>query len=62
MKTIVTFCPHCFHQIGNEYPQLGGNYEVIHHSTYIERLLPDVYCMTVVARSTEQRLRAALLR
>ncbi|HWJ23968.1 MAG TPA: (Fe-S)-binding protein [Gemmatimonadaceae bacterium] len=39
VKTIVTFCPHCFHQIGNEFPQLGGNYEVIHHSTYIERLL-----------------------
>lgn len=39
VKTVVTFCPHCFHQIGNEYPQLGGNYEVIHHSTYIERLL-----------------------
>jgi len=37
--TIVTTCPHCFHQIGNEYPDLGGNYEVIHHSTYIERLL-----------------------
>ena len=41
VKTIVTSCPHCFHQIGNEYPQLGGNYEVIHHSTYIERLLRD---------------------
>jgi Fe-S oxidoreductase/nitrate reductase gamma subunit len=39
VKTVVTFCPHCFHQIGNEFPQLGGNYEVIHHSTYIERLL-----------------------
>ena len=39
--TIITSCPHCFHQIGNEYPQLGGNYEVIHHSTYIERLLAD---------------------
>jgi Fe-S oxidoreductase len=39
VTTIVTTCPHCFHQIGNEYPQLGGNYEVIHHSTYIERLL-----------------------
>jgi Fe-S oxidoreductase/nitrate reductase gamma subunit len=39
VKTIVTFCPHCFHQIGNEFPQLGGNYEVIHHSTYIEQLL-----------------------
>jgi Fe-S oxidoreductase/uncharacterized membrane protein len=41
IKTVVTFCPHCFHQIGNEYPQLGGDYEVIHHSTYIERLLAD---------------------
>jgi len=39
VTTIVTTCPHCFHQIGNEYPQLGGHYEVIHHSTYIERLL-----------------------
>src|SRR5690606_31761308 len=41
VKTVVTICPHCFHQIGNEYPQLGGNYEVIHHSTYIERLLDE---------------------
>lgn len=41
VTTIVTTCPHCFHQIGNEYPQLGGNYEVIHHSTYIERLLQE---------------------
>ena len=41
VETVVTFCPHCFHQIGNEFPQLGGNYEVIHHSTYIERLLQE---------------------
>jgi Fe-S oxidoreductase/nitrate reductase gamma subunit len=41
VKTVVTICPHCFHQIGNEYPQLGGHYEVIHHSTYIERLLEE---------------------
>ena len=41
VTTIVTHCPHCFHQMGNEFPQLGGNYEVIHHSTYIERLLQD---------------------
>jgi len=41
VRTVVTSCPHCFHQIGNEYPQLGGNYEVIHHSTYIERLLQE---------------------
>jgi Fe-S oxidoreductase len=41
VKTVVTICPHCFHQIGNEYPQLGGHYEVIHHSVYIERLLAE---------------------
>ena len=41
VTAIVTHCPHCFHQMGNEFPQLGGNYEVIHHSTYIERLLQE---------------------
>jgi len=41
VTTIVTSCPHCFHQLGNEFPQLGGNYEVIHHTTFIERLLED---------------------
>ena len=41
VTTIVTHCPHCFHQMGNEFPQLGGNYEVIHHSTFIERLLQE---------------------
>jgi Fe-S oxidoreductase len=41
VRTIVTTCPHCFHQIGNEFPQLGAHYEVIHHSTYIERLLEE---------------------
>ncbi|MDE3174234.1 MAG: (Fe-S)-binding protein, partial [Gemmatimonadota bacterium] len=41
VRTIVTACPHCFHQLGNEFPQLGGMYEVIHHSTFIERLLQE---------------------
>jgi Fe-S oxidoreductase len=41
VQTVVTICPHCFHQLGNEYPQLGGHYEVIHHSQYIERLLAE---------------------
>jgi len=41
VRTVVTICPHCFHQIGNEYPQLGGEYEVVHHSTFIERLLDE---------------------
>ena len=41
VRTIVTHCPHCFHQLGNELPQFGGDYEVIHHSTFIERLLQE---------------------
>lgn len=36
---IVTACPHCFHQLGNELPQWGGTYDVVHHSTFIEELL-----------------------
>jgi Fe-S oxidoreductase len=39
VKTIVTACPHCFHQLGNEFPQFGGNYDVVHHSTFIEALM-----------------------
>ncbi|HEY0929380.1 MAG TPA: (Fe-S)-binding protein [Gemmatimonas sp.] len=41
IKTVVTFCPHCFHQMGKEFPDLGGHYEVIHHTEYIERLLGE---------------------
>jgi heterodisulfide reductase subunit D len=38
---IVTACPHCFNTIKNEYPELGGNYEVIHHATYLQQLIND---------------------
>ncbi|HYW31837.1 MAG TPA: (Fe-S)-binding protein [Gemmatimonas sp.] len=41
VKTIVTFCPHCFHQMGKEFPDIGGHYDVIHHTDYIERLLAE---------------------
>jgi Fe-S oxidoreductase/nitrate reductase gamma subunit len=41
VRTVVTACPHCFHQLGNEYPQFGGDYDVIHHSTYIEHLMAE---------------------
>lgn len=41
VKTVVTACPHCFHQLGSEYPQFGGEYDVIHHSTYIEHLMAE---------------------
>jgi Fe-S oxidoreductase len=39
LRSIVTACPHCFNTIGNEYGQLGGQYEVVHHSVYLQRLL-----------------------
>ncbi len=39
VKKIVTACPHCFNILKNEYPTLGGNYEVIHHSELIQELL-----------------------
>ena len=39
IKKIVTGCPHCFNTIKNEYPELGGHYEVIHHSELIQQLI-----------------------
>ncbi len=39
IKKIVTACPHCFNTLKNEYPELGGHYDVIHHSTYLQELI-----------------------
>lgn len=39
VKKIVTTCPHCFNTLKNEYPELGGNYEVIHHTQLIQELI-----------------------
>jgi Fe-S oxidoreductase len=39
VKKIVTTCPHCFNIFKNEYPQLGGNYEVVHHTDFIMGLI-----------------------
>jgi Fe-S oxidoreductase len=41
IKKIVTTCPHCFNTLKNEYPALGGHYEVIHHSTYLQGLINE---------------------
>lgn len=41
IKKIVTTCPHCFNILKNEYPELGGNYEVIHHSTFLQQLIDE---------------------
>lgn len=39
VKSIVTTCPHCFNTLKNEYPELGGNYEVKHHSQFLQELI-----------------------
>jgi Fe-S oxidoreductase len=41
IKKIVTGCPHCFNTIKNEYPELGGNYDVIHHTQLIQGLIDE---------------------
>ena len=41
VKRIVTACPHCFNTMKNEYPELGGNYEVIHHTQFLQNLLNE---------------------
>ncbi|WP_462249480.1 (Fe-S)-binding protein [Ferruginibacter sp.] len=41
IKKIVTACPHCFNTLKNEYPELGGTYEVIHHATFIQQLIDE---------------------
>lgn len=41
IKKIVTACPHCFNIFKNEYPELGGNYEVIHHTVFLQQLIDD---------------------
>ena len=41
VKKIVTICPHCFNIFKNEYPELGGNYEVIHHTTFLQQLIDE---------------------
>ena len=41
VKKVVTVCPHCFNTMKNEYPQLGGEYEVLHYSQFVDRLIKD---------------------
>jgi heterodisulfide reductase subunit D len=41
IKKIVTACPHCFNILKNEYPALGGNYEVIHHAVFLQQLINE---------------------
>ncbi|MGH3843763.1 MAG: (Fe-S)-binding protein [Pseudonocardiaceae bacterium] len=48
-KKVVASCPHCFNTISREYPQLGGNYEVIHHTQLLARLIADGRLQPVTA-------------
>ena len=41
IKKIVTTCPHCFNTLKNEYPELGGSYEVMHHTNFLKSLLDE---------------------
>ena len=41
IKKVVTACPHCFNTLKNEYPGLGGSYEVVHHTQFLKQLLDD---------------------
>ncbi|MDX2048909.1 MAG: (Fe-S)-binding protein [Chitinophagaceae bacterium] len=41
IKKIVTTCPHCFNTLKNEYPELGGMYEVMHHSSFLQQLIDE---------------------
>jgi Fe-S oxidoreductase len=56
VRKIITQCPHCFNTLKNEYPQLGGHYEVVHHSQLLEQLIEsgqlDVSMATLEERVT----------
>ncbi|HET7896248.1 MAG TPA: (Fe-S)-binding protein, partial [Flavisolibacter sp.] len=41
VKKIVTICPHCFNIFKNEYPVLGGTYDVVHHTTFLQQLIDE---------------------
>lgn len=41
VKKIVTACPHCFNILRNEYPELGGHYEVLHHTAFLQQLIDE---------------------
>lgn len=55
VKKIITQCPHCFNTLKNEYPQLGGNYEVVHHSQLLEDLI-EAGTLDVSNASLEERI------
>ncbi len=55
VRKIITQCPHCFNTLDNEYPQLGGNYEVLHHSQFLEELI-DTGKLDMSGAKLEERM------
>jgi Fe-S oxidoreductase/nitrate reductase gamma subunit len=55
VKKIITQCPHCFNVLKNEYPQLGGNYEVVHHSQFLDELVKSGK-LSLAGASLEERV------
>ena len=55
VRKIITQCPHCFNTLDNEYPQLGGNYEVLHHSQFLEELI-DSGRLDMTGAKLEERM------
>ncbi len=55
VQKIITQCPHCFNTLKNEYPQLGGNYEVVHHSQLLAQLVADGR-LSVAGATLEERV------
>ena len=53
-RTIVTACPHCFNTIANEYGQLGGSFQVVHHSTYLASLVSSGRLATLPEDATSE--------
>jgi Fe-S oxidoreductase len=56
VKKVITQCPHCLNTIKNEFPQMGGNFEVVHHSELIARLLAEGKLVPGVAKAFEGQL------
>jgi Fe-S oxidoreductase/nitrate reductase gamma subunit len=55
VKKIITQCPHCFNVLKNEYPQLGGNYEVVHHAQLLDELVSSGR-LSLAGASLEERV------
>lgn len=56
VKKIVATCPHCFHSLKKEYPQFGGNYEVVHHTDFLNQLVEEGKIKISNKKKTEEKV------